>query len=162
MSDPLVIVESPYRGKHRARNVLYAQLALLDCITKGETPIAAHLMSTQVLNDRIKAERRRGLALAQALIPHCTLMAVYIDLGTSEGMEEAIDIAQGLGLKVESRAFGEDVLPIIRAMTAMGEVGCSTLEQIRRAGLHLKRATGSTMASTAPLPMKSSTKSDQP
>jgi hypothetical protein len=91
-----VIVESPYAG-NVARNVEYAKAAMLDCLGRNESPIASHLLLTQVLNDDVPAQRQLGIdaGLAWGAAAHATV--VYTDLGVSHGM------AQGIGDAVANR-----------------------------------------------------------
>jgi hypothetical protein len=41
-----VIIESPYSGDVET-NVAYARAALRDCLSRGEAPLASHLLYTQ-------------------------------------------------------------------------------------------------------------------
>ena len=51
-----VIIESPFAGDVD-RNLRYARAAMRDCLLRGESPYASHLLYTQpgVLNDDIPA-----------------------------------------------------------------------------------------------------------
>jgi hypothetical protein len=57
---PFVVVESPYAGDVET-NIAYAQWAVLDAVSRGETPYASHLLLTQVLTDS-GAQRELGLS----------------------------------------------------------------------------------------------------
>ena len=59
----LVILESPYAGDIE-RNVAYARECIRDCLLRGESPIASHLLFTQpgILRDDVPAERHLGIA----------------------------------------------------------------------------------------------------
>lgn len=62
-----VILESPYGGDVEA-NVAYARRCLGDCLRRGESPIASHLLFTQkgVLDDLVPEERALGIAAGLA------------------------------------------------------------------------------------------------
>jgi hypothetical protein len=85
----LVIVESPYAGNVQL-NTEYARAALRDSLSRGEAPIASHLLYTQVLSDSIPSERELGIVagLAWRGTPNVTPV-FYIDLGWSDGMRRA-------------------------------------------------------------------------
>ena len=102
----LVIVESPYAGEIEA-NVAYARAAIRDALSRGEAPIASHLLYTQpgVLRDEIHAERQWGIdaGLAWGKVANATV--VYTDRGISRGMEYGIAAAQKDGRPVEYRSI---------------------------------------------------------
>lgn len=81
-----VIVESPYAGGFA--NVKYARECIRDCLDRGESPFASHLLYTQkgVLDDSIKEERRKGIDAAIGWLEVADHVAVYMDLGVTEGM----------------------------------------------------------------------------
>lgn len=103
----LVIVESPYAGDIEA-NVAYAKRCVRDALTRGEAPIASHLLFTQddILNDLIPDERLLGREAGLAWTAVADVMAVYTDRGISTGMRQAIDHAERVGLPVEMRQIG--------------------------------------------------------
>ena len=55
----LVIIESPYAGDIE-KNVEYARACVRDSLSRGEAPIASHLLYTQpgILKDEIPSERQ--------------------------------------------------------------------------------------------------------
>lgn len=83
----LVIIESPYSGDIEA-NVAYARRALHDSISRGEAPLASHLLYTQpgVLIDKSKWERHHGMVMGWEWIRHADRVALYCDRGISTGM----------------------------------------------------------------------------
>ena len=87
-----VMIESPYAG-YVDRNVRYARACMRDCLERGESPIASHLIYTQegILNDQILAERELGIKAGFAWWEVAELIAFYTDLGWSSGMLEALD-----------------------------------------------------------------------
>lgn len=104
----LVIIESPYAGDVAA-NVDYARRCVRDSLSRGEAPIASHLLYTQpgILDDTIPAERQWGIdaGLAWHAVPIVTV--VYTDHGLSSGMKYGIAAAQKAGNEVEYRTLGK-------------------------------------------------------
>lgn len=100
----LVIIESPYAGDVD-RNVAYARACVRDSLSRGEAPIASHLLYTQpgILRDGIPEERKWGIeaGLAWGRVAEATV--VYVDHGVSEGMQKGIDRADGEGREVIRR-----------------------------------------------------------
>ncbi len=105
MTKPLVIIESPYAGNIE-KNTAYARRCMLDSLRRGEAPFASHLLYTQVLNDLDHTERRQGIESGFAWGSKADLVAVYTDLGISDGMHEGIKRAEKLGIPVTKREIG--------------------------------------------------------
>jgi hypothetical protein len=103
-----VVVESPFAGDV-TRNIRYARAALRDCLLRGETPYASHLLYTQVgvLDDQIPHERELGIKAGFAWRQTAEKTVVYIDFGISQGMQHGIDDAHGRGCPVEYRTIEE-------------------------------------------------------
>ena len=122
-----VVMESPYAGKTQAdidANVAYARECLLDCLRKGESPLAGHLLHTQVLEEA--KDRRLGIDAHLAWIYCADMLVVYTDRGISPGMIEAI----------EEAANGEAHTPIeFRKLPvkAMLRVRLATIKKVRGA-----------------------------
>lgn len=107
-----VVLESPYGSPDPAmvaRNVAYARACLRDCLRRGESPIASHLLFTQpgVLNDDVADERRRGIEAGLAWIAAAEASVVYIDHGITAGMRRGIEAADRAGIPVEQRSLLE-------------------------------------------------------
>lgn len=104
-----VILESPFAGDVK-RNVLYARAAMRDCLLRGEAPFASHLLYTQpgVLDDNKPDERALGIEAGLKIGKYFHKSVVYIDLGTSRGMEYGIERAKKEKRKVEYRQLGND------------------------------------------------------
>jgi hypothetical protein len=100
----LVVLESPFAGD-TSTNIAYAKRAVLDCLLRGEAPIASHLLFPQpgLLDDNEPEERKLGIAAGHAWIRVAHLMVVYVDRGISKGMQQGIDIAKALGVMIEYR-----------------------------------------------------------
>jgi hypothetical protein len=98
-----VIVESPYAGGFQ--NVKYARECLRDCLDRGESPFASHLLYTQkgVLDDSIPSERRKGIDAAIGWLEVADYCAVYMDLGVTEGMMLGVIRAAKAGKEVRLR-----------------------------------------------------------
>lgn len=99
-----VIIESPYKGNIK-ENIAYAKKAMLHSLWLKEAPIASHLLYTQpgLLDDTVMRQRTLGIEAGLAWLQSCDLMAVYIDLGLSSGMENAVNKASAAGVQVEFR-----------------------------------------------------------
>jgi hypothetical protein len=120
-----VYVESPFKGanwEETRKNVLYARLAVNDCLSKGEAPFASHLFYTQtgILDDTIEDERTMGILSGFAWGLSADLRALYVDFGISRGMEYGIEQAQELGQKIEERKLA-DTMDLNQTLYKMGE-----------------------------------------
>lgn len=102
-----VIVESPYRG-NVSENEEYARRCLMDCVLRGESPIAFHLLLTQILNDDIIEERQIGLECGFAWQGLADAVIVYIDKGYSEEMAAAANLALANDIPIEYRTIGNE------------------------------------------------------
>lgn len=103
-----VILESPFAGSNawrRFKNRRYARACLLDALSRGEAPIASHLLYTQVLDDRIIDQRRWGIEAGLAWLAVADASVVYIDLGISRGMQYGIEAAERAGIPIERRSL---------------------------------------------------------
>lgn len=104
----LVIIESPYQGDIE-KNVEYARACVRDSLSRGEAPIASHLLYTQpgILKDEIPSERQWGIDAGLAWRTVAEASVVYTDLGVSRGMEYGIAAAEAAGITVEYRSLGQ-------------------------------------------------------
>lgn len=100
----LVILESPYAG-HVESNVAYARACVRDSLSRGEAPLASHLLYTQpgILRDEIPAERIWGIDAGLAWASKADATVVYVDHGISKGMQYGINNAHEAGRPVEMR-----------------------------------------------------------
>jgi hypothetical protein len=98
-----VIVESPFAGGFK--NVKYSRAAIRDCLDRGESPFASHLLYAQkgVLNDEIPDERRKGIDAAIGWLEVADYIAVYMDYGITTGMVLGIVRAARIGKPVRLR-----------------------------------------------------------
>lgn len=99
-----VILESPYAGDVE-RNVKYARMAVRDSLSRGEAPIASHLLYTQegILNDEIPEERQWGIDAGLAWKEVAEKHVFYVDYGYSRGMEYAKLYATKNNIPIEER-----------------------------------------------------------
>ncbi|CAK0741577.1 conserved hypothetical protein [Azospirillaceae bacterium] len=90
-----VVVESPYAGNIIC-NLEYAKMCVLDCLLRGEAPIASHLLFTQpgVLDDNIPEQRKLGIEAGHSWIEVANYVVVYTDFGISKGMEQGMERAK--------------------------------------------------------------------
>lgn len=111
-----VIVESPFAGRgsnpvsrwwSRLQNKRYARAAVRDCILRGESPIASHLLLTQpgVLRDDDPNERNMGIDAGHAWLPVSDAAVFYIDRGFSRGMDQGLLRATEARIPVERRTL---------------------------------------------------------
>lgn len=106
-----VIIESPFGGvcdPDIDRNLRYLRACMADCLQRGEAPFASHALYTQpgVLDDKVPAERRRGIAAGFAWREAAEATVVYEDLGVSDGMEEGAVDSMAKNTPVERRLLG--------------------------------------------------------
>ena len=118
-----VILESPYAGDVEF-NVTYARACVRDCLLRGESPLASHLLYTQpgVLADDDPAERAHGIAAGLAWLTVAEASVVYIDHGISPGMSYGIEAAAKAGIPVEFRYLGEAEGRLDRLMDAVRQI----------------------------------------
>lgn len=100
----LVVIESPYAGDIEA-NIEYARRCVRDSLSRGEAPLASHLLYTQpgILRDEVPEERQQGIDAGLCWARAAQLTAVYADRGISTGMEYGIALARSAGREVEYR-----------------------------------------------------------
>jgi hypothetical protein len=101
-----VILESPYAGDVES-NVSYARACVRDSLSRGEAPIASHLLYTQpgILRDEVAEERQWGIDAGLAWRSVAEATVVYTDRGISRGMQYGIDDAADCGRPVEYRSL---------------------------------------------------------
>lgn len=84
------MIESPLRGDY-TRNKRYAKACMRDSLARGEAPFAMHLLYAQegILDDTKPEERTMGIDSGLAWLLVGQQVALYIDLGVTEGMQIA-------------------------------------------------------------------------
>jgi len=105
----LVIIESPYAGDVRTHSE-YALRAIRDSVSRKESPFASHVMYTSALNDCDPEQRKTGINCGYAWGAHASKIAVYTDYGISNGMQQAMGHYNRLGLPIEYRKIGKNMV----------------------------------------------------
>ena len=128
-----VILESPYGAIDQRdidANVAYAKRCMLDCLHRGEAPIASHLLWTQpgLLDDASPRERELGLRAGWAWYGSGAPGIFFCDRGASPGMLKAADLCGWMGVPIECRLLdGEEAkeasLDAILAVRAAEDAG---------------------------------------
>jgi hypothetical protein len=108
----LVILESPFAAPTDElieRNIAFGRACVRDSLLHGEAPIASHLLYTQpgILDDRVPAERKRGIEAGLAWRKVAEASVVYTNLGISEGMRLGIAYAEASDIPVIYRTLPE-------------------------------------------------------
>lgn len=100
----VVFLCSPYRGDVE-RNVAYARRAVRSCLSRGEVPIAPHLMYPGALDDSNEVERWLGIGAGGDLLLLCESLVAFVDHGITEGMAWEIARAEAAQIPVEKRCL---------------------------------------------------------
>lgn len=103
-----VIIESPYAGNTELHEA-FARACLRDSLSRGEAPLASHLLYTQpgVLADADPTERRLGIEAGLAWGEAADATVVYMNYGVSPGMQKGIERARSEARPVEFRFLNE-------------------------------------------------------
>lgn len=152
----LVILESPYAGDIEA-NVAYARACVRDSLSRGEAPIASHLLYTQpgILRDDDPEERQWGIDAGLAWGAVATATVVYTDKGISRGMAYGIEAANRAGRAIKqteptmTTITQADIVAILRLDTETGELHWLTAPRGRSRASGTARIGSSTCSSTA-------------
>lgn len=108
----LVILESPYAGNviQRWLNRRYARACVRDCLKRGDSPIASHLLFTQrgILRDNVPDERKLGIEAGLAWKRVAQASVVYVDRGVSAGMKHGIRAAAQANIPRGVSTTGEE------------------------------------------------------
>lgn len=101
-----VILESPYAGNVE-ENLVYARKCVHDSLSRGEAPIASHLLYTQegILDDNNPEEREWGINAGLAWKNVAEKHVFYTDLGISTGMRYAMNFSVEKNIPVEFRTI---------------------------------------------------------
>lgn len=113
----LTIIESPFRGTEyytEEQHKLYLLHAIEDSVKRGEAPFASHHYLTEVLDDDDPVQREFGVKCGLAWGINADLVAVYGDLGCSEGMKTAIEHYSKLGKRIEWRKLPDRVVAAVK------------------------------------------------
>lgn len=122
-----VVIESPYTGLgktmlhrliNRWKNVRYARACMADSFSRGEAPIASHLLYTQpgILRDDVEGERRLGIDAGIEWGKVAEATAIYIDRGISTGMLYGEMYAKRHKRPIEYRSLDKQIDRILRVV----------------------------------------------
>jgi hypothetical protein len=112
------------------QNLVYARMALLDSLKRSESPIASHLLITQVF-DESPSFREAGIAAGLAWQSQADLVAFYTDLGWSSGMERAMARCRELNLPTVGRTLFPAGVDVRGELAKMELGGWPALEALR-------------------------------
>lgn len=102
MTKQIVYIESPFSGDIEL-NLAYLGACMLDCIERGEVPIASHGDLPRWLDDTDPKQRAIGIRIGFERAKVCDKSVVYEDFGRSEGMKLGIEDAGKNGRPIEFR-----------------------------------------------------------
>lgn len=103
-----VMIESPYRAdslEDLVRNITYANACVKDSLSRGEAPFAMHLFYPAFLHDEKPDERAKGISCGLLWLRRADLVAIYMDLGKTQGMVLAEEMAKHHGIAIEYRTL---------------------------------------------------------
>jgi hypothetical protein len=102
----LVAVESPYAGDVET-NLRYLRACMKDCLSRRETPLAAHGLLTQpgVVDEGDEAGQQLAAEAGVVWTQYAQATVIYTDLGTTRPMKEAAARAKHEGRDVEYRTL---------------------------------------------------------
>lgn len=100
-----VFICSPYRGD-RDRNDAYLAACMADSLVRGEAPFAPHAIYPRYLDDADPAQREAGISAGLAWLEYAQMVAIYDDLGVSDGMDREELEALAHMIEVEYRSLG--------------------------------------------------------
>lgn len=94
----IVYIASPYAGDTE-KNVRFAKAACRLAMEEGSTPIAAHLLYPQMLDDSVPEQRELGIRMGLKLLEACSELWLC-GSRISEGMQEELKAAWKHGVPV--------------------------------------------------------------
>lgn len=109
-----VQIESPFFVKDNKQetrnNIKYARECMYECLKRGYSPFASHLLYTQCLDDNFIEDRELGINAGLEFLEVVDFSLVYIDRGISEGMKLGIEEANKKGIPVYYKLLGDDYI----------------------------------------------------
>ena len=101
----MATLESPFGGSpaRREMHTDYARLCMHDMLSRGEAPLASHLLYPQVLDDAKPEHRAIGIHAGLRWARDADYAVAYLDLGLSPGMIQGIEHARRSGCLVYFR-----------------------------------------------------------
>lgn len=94
----IVYIASPYAGDVEG-NVAFAKAACRLAMERGNTPVAAHLLYPQMLDDTVPEQRELGIRMGLNLLEACGEMWLC-GSRVSSGMQEELEAAWRHGIPV--------------------------------------------------------------
>lgn len=112
-----VVIESPFAG-NIPRNTKYAALAMRDSFDRGELPFASHMIYPWhgVLNEDLTEDRKLGISAGFAWGMWAKTVAIYVDLGYSTGMHNALLYYASRGKNIVTRRLFLDQESMLNAI----------------------------------------------
>jgi hypothetical protein len=152
-----IVIESPFRpsdddvrryadrytrSELLRQNLVYARLALLDALGRGEAPLASHLLYTQVWAETDEL-RAAGIKAGIEWAHRTDRVVLYTDLGVSRGMQLAADNAQLIRVTLERRTLFQNAERDPRDELASLDLGTFPyLEELRALEYQERTASG--------------------
>ena len=124
--EKLVFISSPYAGDVEA-NTAFAKAACLFAVKQGVVPVAVHLMYPQIWDDRIPAERERGLRMGLRILEACVEVWLFGER-ISEGMWQEWEEAEKLGIPVRMVSSDDISVFLEQIKSRTCEWNCSQTE----------------------------------
>ena len=113
----IVYIASPYAGDVEG-NVEFAKAACRLAMEEGSTPVAAHLLYPQMLDDTVPEQRELGIRMGLKLLEACSELWLC-GSRISNGMQEELKAAQLHGIPVR-RIPWEAVAEFMQPEPGMG------------------------------------------
>ena len=113
----IVYIASPYAGDVES-NVKFAKAACCLAMEEGNTPVAAHLLYPQMLDDTVPEQRELGIQMGLKLLGACSELWLC-GSRISSGMQEELKEAWRQGIPVR-RIPWETVAEFMQAEPDMG------------------------------------------
>lgn len=123
----IVYIASPYAGDVEG-NVAFAKAACRLAMEQGSTPVAAHLLYPQMLDDAVLEQRELGIKMGIRLLEACSELWLC-GSRISGGMQEELKAAWKYGIpvrRIPSEAVEEFLQPgsdMAGTVQAMGCIG---------------------------------------
>jgi len=92
-------------ARERALNITFARRCMIECLGRGQAPMAPHLLYPRVLDDNEPKDRELGMRAGRAWLIVCASVECYIDRGVSEGMRGDLRAAIALGMPIHFRTL---------------------------------------------------------
>lgn len=127
MAGEIVYIASPYAGDTEG-NIEFTKAACRLAMEQGSTPVAAHLLYPQMLDDAVPEQRELGTRMGIRLLGACSELWLC-GSRISSGMQKELEAAKQLGIPVRC-VPGDMVAEFMeqdmgQQMQSMGYIGVS-------------------------------------